>query len=208
MKAWGCLFPLRCKACRGKSETCKISEQGFLSHFHLLFKMSVPSPAHSTRTSLLPQNPMWVDRSHSCMTPAKLKLNFHLSCQLGRKNRWSWERSLHPHRCPPHGYLSLKLPTPRTCPLCCCPFFCSFLPYQNLLISPLGITQVHVSCTTHGCMVYLMTTVSSLTFYPPEHKFFFPVEGNALPYNYLLKMSKFTALPPLQRQKEKFNLIS
>lgn len=106
MKAWGCLFPLRCKACRQKSETCKISEQGFLSHFHLLFKMSVPSPAHSARTSLLPQNPMWVGRSHSCMTPAKLKLNFHLSCQLGRKNRWSWERSLHPHRCPPHGYLS------------------------------------------------------------------------------------------------------
>lgn len=132
-----------------------------LFHTFTPFSSSVPSPAHLTHpssegdtglsflqhipSSLKPCVSGQTIRPHSCMAPAKLKLNFHQDCQPGRKNRWSWERFLHPHQCPPHVTCPLKLSAPRTCALFCYPFFCSFLPCQNLLISLLGITRARVN---------------------------------------------------------------
>lgn len=116
-----------------------------------LFKLSVPSPAHSAHTSSegdtglsflqhIPSSPDpcvsgQTSRAHSYVTPAKLKFNFHLGCQPGRKKTNGILREA-PASSP---VSSPWLSVPWTCPLpgpalyFAVPSFCSFLPFQNLL---------------------------------------------------------------------------
>lgn len=216
MKAWRYVFPLRCKACREKIETCKISEQGPLSHLHPLFKLSVPSPAHLTHPSSegdtglsllqhIPSSPKssvsgQTTRPHSCMTPAKLKIDFHLGCQPGRKKPAGPERG----PCILPDILPV-FPAPWSSPLpgpglsFAAPFSARFSLARTFWFH---FWASQGSCQLQNPGIYgVFNHCSQLPyFHPLEHNlfFFFPAEGNTLPCNDLLKMSDFIALPPLQ----------